>query len=47
MIIRAAVTCDNFKNSRQILLNRLQFLAMPTSTITDAMAWKCFVDTIQ
>ena len=47
MIIRAAVTYDNFKKSRQILLNHLQFLATPTSTITDAMALKCFVDTIQ
>ena len=41
MIIRAAVTCSNFKKSMQILLNAI--LVTPTSTTTDAMALKCFV----
>ena len=39
MIIRAAVTHSNLKNSTQISLNNhLQFLAMPTSTTTDAIS---------
>ena len=43
MIIRAAVTHSDLKKSTQMLpKNRLQFLAMPTSTTTDAMAWKIF-----
>ena len=47
MILRAAVTHSDLKQSTQISLkNRLQFLAMPTSTTTDAMAWKIFPDTI-
>ena len=37
MIIRAAVTRSDLKN---IAKNRLQFLAMPTSTTTDAMGLK-------
>ena len=46
MIIRAAVTCSDLKKSTQISLkNRLQFLAMPTSTTTDAMALNFFADT--
>ena len=46
MIIRAAVIHSNFKKSMQILLkNRLEFLAMPTSTTTDAMALK-FLQTL-
>ena len=44
MIIRAAVTRSDLKN---IAKNRLQFLAMPTSTTTDAMALKFFPDTMQ
>ena len=44
MIIRAAVTRSDLKN---IAKNRLQFLAMPTSTTTDAMAWKIFPATMQ
>ena len=44
MIIRAAVTRSDFKN---ITKNCLQFLATPTSTTTDAMAWKNFPDTMQ
>ena len=48
MIIQAAVTCSDLKKSTQISLkNRLQFLATPTSTTTDAMAWKIFPDTMQ
>ena len=43
MIIQAAVTHSDFKKSTQILLkNRLQFLAIPTNTTTDAMALKFF-----
>ena len=43
MIIGAAVTHHDFKKSMQILLNnRLQFLATPTSTTTDAMDLKSF-----
>ena len=39
MIIWAAVTHSNLKKFIQISLkNRLQFLAMPISTTTDAMA---------
>ena len=30
-----------------IAKNHLQFLAMPTSTTTHAMAWKIFPDTMQ
>ena len=38
----------NLKKSTQISLkNRLQFLAMPTSTTTNAMALKLFPDTMQ
>ena len=44
MIIRAAVTGSDFKN---IAKNRLQFLAMPISTTSNAMAWKIFPDTMQ
>ena len=48
MIIWAAVTRSDLKESTQILLkNRLQFLATPTSTTTNAMACKNFSDTIQ
>ena len=48
MIIRAAVTCSDLKKSTQISLkNRLQYLATPTSTTTDAMALKLFPDTMQ
>ena len=48
MIIRAAVTCSDLKKSTQILLkNRLQFLSMPTSTTTDAMALNFFPDTMK
>ena len=46
MIIRAAATRSNFKKSMQILLeNHLKFLAMPTSTATDAIALK-FLETL-
>ena len=39
MIIQATVTHNNFKKSVQISLKTcLQFLATPTSTITDAIA---------
>ena len=44
MIIRAAVTRSDLKN---IAKNHLQFIATPTSTTTDAMAWKIFPDTMQ
>ena len=48
MIILAAVTCSDLKKSAQILLkNRLQFLAVPTSTTTDAMALNFFPNTMQ
>ena len=48
MIIRATVTRSNFKKSTQISLKTcLQFLAMPTSTTTDAMVWKILPDTMQ
>ena len=48
MIILAVVTRSDFKKSTQILLkNRLQYLAMPTSTTTDAMALKFFPYTMQ
>ena len=48
MIIWAAVTRSNFKKSMEISLkNRLQFLATPTSTTTNAMALKFFPDTMQ
>ena len=49
MIIREAVTHSNLKKSAQkiSLKNRLQFLAMPTSATTDAMALKFFPDTTQ
>ena len=48
MIIWAVVTRSDLKESTQISLkNRLQFLAMPTSTTTDAMALKFFPDTMQ
>ena len=41
MIIRAAVTHNDFKKSMQILLkNRLQLLATPTSITTDDMVLK-------
>ena len=43
MIIGAAVTHHDFKKSMQILLNNyLQFLAMATSTTTNAMDLKSF-----
>ena len=44
MIIRAAVTRSDLKN---IAKNHLQFLAMPTSTTTETMAWKIFPATMQ
>ena len=44
MIIRAAVTHSDFSI---IAKNRLQFLAMPTNTITVAMAWIIFPDIMQ
>ena len=45
MIIREAVT---YSDSAQILLKiRLQFSAMTTSTTTDAIALKFFLDTMQ
>ena len=48
MIFRAAVTCSDLKKFVQTLLkNHLQFLAMPTSATTDAMALNFFPDTIQ
>ena len=48
MIIRAAVTCSDFKKFMQVSVkNHLQFLAMPISTTTDARALKFFPDTIQ
>ena len=48
MIIWTIVTCSDFKKSTQILLkNRLQYLATPTSTTTDAMALIFFPDTMQ
>ena len=48
MIIRAAVTHSDFKKSTQILLkDHLEFLAMPTSTTTDAMALNFFPDIMQ
>ena len=48
MIIWAVVTRSDLKKSTQISLkNRLQFLATPTSTTTDAMALKFFPDTMQ
>ena len=48
MIIQAAVTRSNFKKIYvNIAKNHLQFLVMPTSTTTDAMALKLFADTIQ
>ena len=41
MIIRAAVTHNDFKKSMQILLkNHLQLLATPTSITTDDMVLK-------
>ena len=47
MITQAAVTRSDLKRSTQILLkNHLQFLAMPTSTTTDAIALKFFPDTV-
>ena len=42
MFIQAAVTHSDFKKSTKILLKTLQFLAMPTSTTTDAVVWKIF-----
>ena len=43
MIIRAAVTYSDFKKIyANIAKNRLQFLAMPISTTTDAMALNFF-----
>ena len=48
MIIQAAVTCSDLKKSTQISLkNRLQFLAMPISTTTNAMALNFFPDTMK
>ena len=48
MIIQAAVTHRNLKESMQILLkNHLHNLVIPTSTTTDAMALKVSADTIQ
>ena len=48
MIIRAAVTCCDLKKSAKISLkNRLQLLAMPTSTTTDAMALNFFAGTMK
>ena len=48
MIIQAAVTRSDLKKSTQISLkNHSQFLAMPTSVTTDAMAWKIFPDIMQ
>ena len=48
MIIQVAVTRSDFKKSTQISLkNHLQFLAMPTSITTDAMALKLFTDIMQ
>ena len=48
MIIWAVVTRSDLKKFTQISLkNRLQFLAKPTSTTTDAMAFKFFPDTMQ
>ena len=48
MIIQAAVTCSDLKKSMQISLkNRLQFLATPTSTTTDAIALNFFPDTMK
>ena len=48
MIIQAAVTRSDLKTSMQISAkNHLQFLATPTSTTTDAIAWKTFPDTMQ
>ena len=48
MIIQAAVTCSDLKKSTQISLKkRLQFLAMPISTTTDAMALNFFPDTMK
>ena len=44
MIIQAAVARSNLKN---IAKNHLQFVATPTCTTTDAMAWKIFPDTMQ
>ena len=40
MIIQAAVTRSNLKNIAKTVCN--YFLATPTSTTTDAMAWKFF-----
>ena len=45
MIIQAAVTHSNFKKFMQIWLNAN--LVMPTSTTTDAIAFKFFADIIQ
>ena len=42
MIIRAAVTRSDLKIYTNTTKNCLQFLAMPTSTTTDAMALKVF-----
>ena len=48
MIIQAAVTCSDLKKIyAKIAKNHLQFLVMPTSTITDAMALKFLLDTMQ
>ena len=48
MIIQAAITHSNLKQSAQILLKSyLQFLAMPTSTITDVVTLEIFAATIQ
>ena len=44
MIIRAAVSRSDLKILQK---NRLQSLATPTKTTTDAMAWKIFSDTVQ
>ena len=43
MIIRAAVIRINLKNFTK---NHLRFLAMATSTTTDAMAWNIFPHTV-
>ena len=45
MIIRAAVSRDNFKKSTQILLKTVYNI--PTNTTTNAMALKFFADIIQ
>ena len=43
-------SCNSYRSKKihkNIAKNHLQFLPMPTSTTTDAKAWKIFPDTMQ